>query len=102
MTILILSGTAEARQLAAILVADQVDVISSLAGRVSSPSLPPGRVRVGGFGGADGLAEYLRDHQVTAAGTGDSASTSSAEPTPRAIPVTPPAGVYQVADHRVH
>jgi precorrin-6A/cobalt-precorrin-6A reductase len=66
MTILILSGTVEARQLAAILVADQVDAISSLAGRVSSPSLPPGRVRVGGFGGADGLAEYLRDHQVTA------------------------------------
>ncbi|HET9563602.1 MAG TPA: precorrin-6A/cobalt-precorrin-6A reductase, partial [Mycobacterium sp.] len=42
MTILILGGTAEARQLAASLVADGVDVISSLAGRVSTPSLPPG------------------------------------------------------------
>ena len=60
MTILILGGTAEARQLAAALVADGVDVISSLAGRVSSPSLPAGRVRIGGFGGADGLADYLR------------------------------------------
>lgn len=66
MTILILGGTAEARQLAAILVAAHVDAVSSLAGRVSSPSLPPGRVRVGGFGGANGLAEYLRDQQVTA------------------------------------
>ena len=66
MTILILGGTAEARQLAAALVADGLDVISSLAGRVNSPSLPPGRVRVGGFGGADGLAEYLRGHQVSA------------------------------------
>jgi precorrin-6A/cobalt-precorrin-6A reductase len=66
MTILILGGTAEARQLAAVLVADGVEVISSLAGRVSSPNLPPGRVRVGGFGGADGLAEYLRGLRATA------------------------------------
>ena len=66
MTILILGGTAEARELAAALVVDGLDVISSLAGRVNSPSLPPGRVRVGGFGGADGLAEYLRGHQVSA------------------------------------
>ena len=66
MTILILGGTAEARQLAASLVADGVDVISSLAGRVSTPSLPPGRARVGGFGGVDGLADYLRREQVSA------------------------------------
>jgi precorrin-6A/cobalt-precorrin-6A reductase len=66
MTIVILGGTAEARQLAAALVADGVDVISSLAGRVSSPRLPPGRVRLGGFGGADGLAKYLRGEQPSA------------------------------------
>lgn len=66
MTILILGGTAEARELAAALVADGLDVISSLAGRVRSPSLPPGRVRIGGYGGADGLAEYLRRQQVSA------------------------------------
>ena len=66
MTILILGGTAEARQLAASLVADGVDVISSLAGRVSTPSLPPGRARVCGFGGADGLADYLRREHVSA------------------------------------
>ena len=66
MTILILGGTAEARELAAVLVADGVEVISSLAGRVSSPSLPAGRVRVGGFGGVDGLADYLRRESVSA------------------------------------
>ena len=66
MRILILGGTAEARELAAALVADGLDVISSLAGRVNSPSLPPGRVRIGGFGGAGGLADYLRRHQVSA------------------------------------
>ena len=60
MRFLILGGTAEARQLAAALVANGVDVISSLAGRVSAPSLPPGRVWVGGFGGVHGLADYLR------------------------------------------
>jgi precorrin-6A/cobalt-precorrin-6A reductase len=67
MTIVILGGTAEARQLAADLVADGVDVVSSLAGRVRSPSLPPGRVRIGGFGGVDGLAEYLLKQQRAAA-----------------------------------
>jgi precorrin-6A/cobalt-precorrin-6A reductase len=66
MTILILGGTAEARQLAAALVADGVAVISSLAGRVSTPSLPAGRVRVGGFGGPDGLADYVRREHASA------------------------------------
>ena len=66
MTIVILGGTAEARQLASILVADGVDVVSSLAGRVRRPNLPPGRVRIGGFGGVDGLAEYLQRQPVAA------------------------------------
>jgi precorrin-6A/cobalt-precorrin-6A reductase len=66
MTIMILGGTAEARQLAAVLVANGVDVISSLAGRVNAPNLPPGRVRVGGFGGAEGFAECLRQEHASA------------------------------------
>lgn len=66
MTVVILGGTAEARQLAAVLVADGVDVVSSLAGRVGSPSLPRGRVRLGGFGGVSGLAEYLLDQRAAA------------------------------------
>jgi len=63
--ILILGGTGEARELAAQLAAAGIDVISSLAGRVSQPRLPAGRVRIGGFGGADGLAEYLRAEGIT-------------------------------------
>ena len=59
-TVLILGGTAEARRLAAALHADGIPVVSSLAGRVSRPALPAGQVRTGGFGGAEGLADYLR------------------------------------------
>lgn len=66
MTVLLLGGTAEARALAALLVADGVDVLSSLAGRVSRPALPVGRVRVGGFGGVDGLATFLVEHRICA------------------------------------
>jgi precorrin-6A/cobalt-precorrin-6A reductase len=63
--ILILGGTGEARDLAATLVTAGADVISSLAGRVNRPRLPDGAVRVGGFGGAEGLAAFLRDESVT-------------------------------------
>jgi precorrin-6A/cobalt-precorrin-6A reductase len=65
MRILILGGTGEARELAAALVAAGTDVISSLAGRVRQPRLPDGPVRVGGFGGAGGLAAFLREDRVT-------------------------------------
>ena len=59
MSVLLLGGTGEARALARLLVADGVDVVSSLAGRVGRPRLPVGAVRVGGFGGAEGLARAL-------------------------------------------
>jgi precorrin-6A/cobalt-precorrin-6A reductase len=64
--VLVLSGTAEARRLAADLVAARVPVTSSLAGRVSRPRLPQGEVRIGGFGGPEGLGRWLRDRQVAA------------------------------------
>lgn len=57
--VLLLGGTAEARALAAALVESGVDVVSSLAGRVSKPRMPAGGARVGGFGGVDGLASAL-------------------------------------------
>jgi precorrin-6A/cobalt-precorrin-6A reductase len=63
--ILILGGTGEARELAAELTAAGADVLSSLAGRVRRPRLPEGPVRIGGFGGADGLAEFLRAERIT-------------------------------------
>lgn len=62
--ILILGGTAEARQLADALVANGIAVTSSLAGRVTNPRLPRGEVRIGGFGGATGLVEWMRVHDV--------------------------------------
>jgi precorrin-6A/cobalt-precorrin-6A reductase len=64
--VLVLGGTGEARRLATALVADGVDVVSSLAGRVADPVLPPGEVRVGGFGGAAGLAAWLATNPVAA------------------------------------
>jgi precorrin-6A/cobalt-precorrin-6A reductase len=63
--ILILGGTGEARELATMLVAEGADVLSSLAGRVRDPRLPDGPVRVGGFGGADGLTAFLRGDRIT-------------------------------------
>jgi precorrin-6A/cobalt-precorrin-6A reductase len=64
--VLLLGGTGEARRLAGALVADGVDVVSSLAGATAEPLLPEGEVRVGGFGGAEGLAAWLREQGVTA------------------------------------
>jgi precorrin-6A/cobalt-precorrin-6A reductase len=64
--VLILGGTAEARALAATLADAGVRVVSSLAGRVRDPALPAGEVRVGGFGGVEGLAAWLRGHDVAA------------------------------------
>ncbi|MGL5817550.1 MAG: precorrin-6A/cobalt-precorrin-6A reductase, partial [Phycicoccus sp.] len=55
MRVLLLGGTAEARALAARLVHVGHDVMTSLAGRVREPQLPVGAVRIGGFGGVDGL-----------------------------------------------
>jgi len=64
--ILVLGGTAEARELAGALDADGVHVTSSLAGRVSRPRLPAGTVRIGGFGGPHALARWLTEHGAVA------------------------------------
>jgi precorrin-6A/cobalt-precorrin-6A reductase len=64
--ILVLGGTAEARELATALDEAEIAVTSSLAGRVSNPKLPAGGVRSGGFGGPAALADWLRDNDVTA------------------------------------
>ena len=64
--VLLLGGTGEARELAAALTGDGVPVISSLAGRVASPRLPEGEVRVGGFGGPENLARWLVENDIAA------------------------------------
>jgi precorrin-6A/cobalt-precorrin-6A reductase len=67
LTVLVLGGTSEARELAAELAGRPgLRVISSLAGRVRDPALPAGEVRIGGFGGAAGLAGWARAHNVDA------------------------------------
>ncbi|TCU13409.1 cobalt-precorrin-6A reductase [Rhizobium sullae] len=59
---LILGGTTEARALAQALSKKAgFDILLSLAGRTEKPSNQPVPVRIGGFGGADGLASFLRD-----------------------------------------
>jgi precorrin-6A/cobalt-precorrin-6A reductase len=63
--VLLLGGTSEARSLATRLVPD-VSVVSSLAGRVPDPALPVGEVRIGGFGGVDGLRSWLVESAVDA------------------------------------
>ncbi|CAA9282847.1 MAG: Precorrin-6A reductase, partial [uncultured Actinomycetospora sp.] len=62
--ILVLGGTAEARELASRLSARGFPVTTSLAGRTRHPRLPAGGVRSGGFGGVDGLAAALGEVDV--------------------------------------
>jgi precorrin-6A/cobalt-precorrin-6A reductase len=65
MNILILGGTGEARQLAAALAKrDACTVTLSLAGRTAQPAPQLVPVRLGGFGGADGLASYIRNQRI--------------------------------------
>lgn len=64
--ILLLGGTAEARELAVLLDAAGERFVSTLAGRVARPRLPVGAVQIGGFGGVRGLEAYLGEHRVTA------------------------------------
>src|SRR6202035_3475802 len=65
--ILMLGGAAEARQLAGRLAGRAgLEVTLSLAGRTATPAAQPVPVRVGGFGGADGLAKYLVSGRIDA------------------------------------
>ncbi|AXI44812.1 cobalt-precorrin-6A reductase [Sulfitobacter sp. SK012] len=65
MRVLLLGGTTEASQLAERLKAAGVDTVFSYAGRTKAPILQPLPTRVGGFGGTDGLRDYLRTEGIT-------------------------------------
>jgi precorrin-6A/cobalt-precorrin-6A reductase len=63
--ILILGGTTEARRLAEALAGrEDLEITLSLAGRTLDPLTQPVPVRVGGFGGSDGLARYLETEAI--------------------------------------
>ena len=64
--ILVLGGTAEARELATLLNATGPRFMSSLAGRVARPRLPVGAVHMGGFGGVSGLRSFILENRVIA------------------------------------
>ena len=64
--ILLLGGTADARVIADAL-AGRMNVAAtlSLAGVLSKPPKLALPLRIGGFGGVDGLAEYIRENKIT-------------------------------------
>lgn len=73
-TVLLLGGSTEATAISRMLgersAADSgavgIDLTTSFAGRTQAPSMPFGAVRIGGFGGIDGLVDHLREHRATA------------------------------------
>jgi precorrin-6A/cobalt-precorrin-6A reductase len=67
MRILILGGTTEANDLARLLAGDRrFSPTLSLAGRTAAPAQFPIPCRVGGFGGAAGLADWLAAERIEA------------------------------------
>ncbi|MET9124558.1 cobalt-precorrin-6A reductase [Streptomyces sp. NPDC004528] len=97
--VLVLGGTTEARRLAAGLAGRPgVRVTTSLAGRVSRPGALEGDVRVGGFGGVDGLARWLREQRVDA--VVDATHPFAARITENAVRAAAAAGVPAVVLRR--
>lgn len=66
MTLLLLSGTAEARELAQLLDNENIPAIASLAGATRAPQDQALPTRIGGFGGESGFRAYLSDANITA------------------------------------
>ncbi len=65
MRVLILGGTTEASRLAvALSERPEIDAILSYAGRTNDLKAQPIPVRIGGFGGAEGLARYIVDEKI--------------------------------------
>ena len=63
--VLLLGGTTDAAAMARALAEARVDAVYSYAGRTESPVAQPLPMRVGGFGGVAGLAEYLRAEGIS-------------------------------------
>ena len=110
--VLILGGTATATELAGRCAGHPGwQVITSLAGRTANPTRPPGALRIGGFGGAQGLHDYLRTtrvdvvidatHPFAARITAQAAAACAASRTPLLI-VRPPGWIAGPGDHWLH
>lgn len=65
MRVLLLGGTTEASLFAHRLAAARIPGIYSYAGRTRAPVTQPIPTRVGGFGGASGLADFLRQKAIS-------------------------------------
>ena len=66
MTLLLLAGTGEAKEIARGLAAAGIDAVASLAGATRLPKPLALPTRSGGFGGADGFETYLAENNITA------------------------------------
>ncbi len=107
--ILILGGTTEARQLASFLSRDKrFDATVSLAGRTKNPAPHEVPVRIGGFGGREGLATYLREGGIEllidathpfAANISANAAWAAAEYGVRLITIRRPQWQAKTGDH---
>jgi precorrin-6A/cobalt-precorrin-6A reductase len=90
--VLILGGTTEGRELATACAGlPGITTISSLAGRTANPLRPRGDLRIGGFGGVDGLTGYLRATGIDA--VVDATHPFAATMTGHAVAATTAAGV---------
>ena len=65
MRALVLGGIADASLLAAEIARAGIDAVYSYGGRTRSPADQPLPTRIGGFGGASGLANYIRHEGIT-------------------------------------
>ncbi len=99
MRVLILGGTTEAMEIARTLAGDaRFSPVLSMAGRTRAPALPPIPWRIGGFGGAAGLAACLRQfdalidatHPFAARISANAAEAAALAGVPRVTVLRPP------------
>jgi precorrin-6A/cobalt-precorrin-6A reductase len=64
MRVLILGGTTEATKLCELIAPSNTSATLSLAGRTANPAPQSVPVRIGGFGGVEGLAAYLTQQKI--------------------------------------
>lgn len=85
-TVLLLAGTAEARELASQWAVPDTHLVASLAGVTQTPVGYACEIRTGGFGGGGGLAEWLNTHR--AAGVIDATHPFAEQITRNAVEAT--------------